>query len=179
MSIDTNNPYKTPEAIIENLSTQGEGYDSTSLFSPKGRINRTQYFLYYGAIWFASSIISMIVSNLIGFDPYDTNQVFSTKYWIATSIGFLAIPLYIIWTIKRCHDFNYTGWMSLLFLVPLINFVFILFLLFSPGTHGNNRFGNPPKPNSKNSTFYIIGLIIIMFATMAYHGYQAYNQFAY
>lgn len=47
-------------------------------------------------------------------------------------------------TIQRCHDFNASGWVSLLVLVPLANLIFMII----PGTRGPNRFGAPTPPNS-------------------------------
>jgi len=47
-------------------------------------------------------------------------------------------------TIQRCHDFNTSGWLSLLVLVPLVNLIF----WFIPGTDGPNRYGAPTPPNS-------------------------------
>jgi hypothetical protein len=53
-------------------------------------------------------------------------------------------------TIQRCHDFNMSGWLSLLMLVPLANLIFLII----PGTDGPNRFGGPTPPNT-------IGVLIL------------------
>lgn len=44
-------------------------------------------------------------------------------------------------TIKRCHDVWWSGWWTILFILPIVNIV--LFLI--PWTNGNNKYG--PKPN--------------------------------
>jgi hypothetical protein len=84
-----------------------------------------------------------------------------------TIIGFML-------TIQRCHDFNATGWLSLLVLVPLANLIF----WFIPGTDGPNRFGAPTPPNS---VLVLIGawLIPVVFiggvlAAVAIPAYQDY-----
>lgn len=60
----------------------------------------------------------------------------------------------IIFTVRRLHDMNASGWWTLLSIVPVANFVFALVLLFTPGTDGTNRFGAPPPANS---TWVVVG----------------------
>jgi hypothetical protein len=57
-------------------------------------------------------------------------------------------------TIQRSHDFNMSGWFSLLALVPLVNLIF----WFIPGTDGPNRFGAKTPPNS---ALVLIGVWIV------------------
>jgi uncharacterized membrane protein YhaH (DUF805 family) len=63
----------------------------------------------------------------------------------AMGIGYLFTFIVIFMlTIQRAHDFNTTGWLSLVVLIPLVNLLF----WFIPGTHGENRFGGETPPNS-------------------------------
>ena len=82
----------------------------------------------------------------------------------------------VMLTIQRCHDFNLTGWLALLIVVPLANLVF----LFIPGTDGPNRFGAPTPPNSVGVlvvAWLIPGIAIAgMIAAIALPAYQAYLQ---
>ena len=45
---------------------------------------------------------------------------------------------------KRTHDFDRSGWWACLLLVPLINMVYLIVLIFRRGSAGTNRFGAPP-----------------------------------
>ena len=47
-------------------------------------------------------------------------------------------------TIQRAHDFDVTGWLSLVTLVPFG----VLIFWFVPGSQGENRFGQQPPPNT-------------------------------
>lgn len=47
--------------------------------------------------------------------------------------------------VRRLHDMNASGWWYLLTLIPLVNLVLFLVLLFRPGTQGANLFGSDPK----------------------------------
>ena len=46
---------------------------------------------------------------------------------------------------RRLHDLNLTGWLQLLYIVPLVNsvisIVFFVMFYFLPGTEGDNNFG--------------------------------------
>jgi uncharacterized membrane protein YhaH (DUF805 family) len=46
---------------------------------------------------------------------------------------------------RRLHDFNKSGWLSLLVFVPLVNAILGIILLFKPGSHEANKFGVPPQ----------------------------------
>jgi len=47
-------------------------------------------------------------------------------------------------TVKRLHDIDMSGWYYFVFLIPLINVIFGLILLFKKGTQGTNRYGEDP-----------------------------------
>lgn len=67
--------------------------------------------------------------------------------WITISLIFtfdLFIAILSI-TISRLHDINSSGWLSLLLLIPIINILLIVALIFTNGTAGTNRFGENPK----------------------------------
>lgn len=44
----------------------------------------------------------------------------------------------------RLHDMGLSGWWQLLLFIPLVNFLFVLFLFIFPGDEGSNQYGKPP-----------------------------------
>jgi uncharacterized membrane protein YhaH (DUF805 family) len=79
-------------------------------------------------------------------------------------------------TIQRCHDFNASGWLSLLILIPLANLIFIII----PGTDGPNDYGGPTPPNSVG-VLIVAWLLPVMFfvgiiAAVTLPAYQDYTK---
>ncbi|MBQ8418643.1 MAG: DUF805 domain-containing protein, partial [Phascolarctobacterium sp.] len=46
--------------------------------------------------------------------------------------------------VRRCHDLDRSGYWGLLVLIPVVNFFFLLYLLFAKGTEGWNQYGPDP-----------------------------------
>ena len=80
----------------------------------------------------------------------------------------------VMLTIQRCHDFDVSGWLSLLLIVPVAPLLFWII----PGTKGANRFGGPTPPNSTGVVVLALILPILFFvgiiAAIALPAYQSY-----
>ncbi len=59
-------------------------------------------------------------------------------------VGIAATFLSFTNAIRRLHDCGHSGWLVLLALVPIISMGLTLYLLFSSGDPGRNRYGVPP-----------------------------------
>jgi len=158
------NPFIAPQAELEDKEAQADSEFKLNLFSAQGRIGRVRYLAYSmglsvsvmlaGGVLFAitSSVIAIILAYLV---------VFYFSFMLA---------------IKRSHDFNASGWASLLIFVPLANLIF----LFVPGTDGPNRFGNKTAPNG--SAWVVVAVIFVgifvigILAAIAIPAYQHYVQ---
>jgi len=77
-------------------------------------------------------------------------------------------------TIQRAHDFNQTGWLSVLLLVPLVPLIF----WFIPGSKEENQYGKRPPPNTAGvivlaclMPVFFIGGILAAVAIPAYQDY--------
>ena len=131
------NPYQAPAATVADA---GDDTQPVKLFSIAGRIGRARYIAYGLGVYFAVMFLAGIVAGMLG----EVGFALMVLAWIALAVfGFML-------TIQRCHDFNMSGWLSLVILVPLANLIF----LFIPGTDGPNRFGGPTPPNG-------IGVLIV------------------
>ncbi len=152
------NPYETPKAAVTDTT---QHFQAVNVFSVSGRIGRARYIAYSLGITFLLGIIAGVlaaaVHPLLAFVVY---------------LGILVVAFML--TIQRCHDFNTTGWLSLLALVPLANLIFWII----PGTDGPNRFGAPTPPNSVVVLIgawlvpvVFVGGVLAAIAIPAYQGY--------
>jgi uncharacterized membrane protein YhaH (DUF805 family) len=135
------NPYGAPRAAVGDAA---EAFQPVRLFAVAGRIGRARYIVY-----------SIVVSLLLMFTAGAATAflgAFGVALLVAAYIAMFVISIML--TIQRSHDFNMSGWFSLLALVPLVNLIF----WFIPGTDGPNRFGAKTPPNS---TGVLVGLWIV------------------
>jgi uncharacterized membrane protein YhaH (DUF805 family) len=122
------NPYAGPKAAVADASEQVQ---EVKLFATSGRIGRARYIAYAMGMYLLLAILGALLSLAIGV--------------AGQAIAGLAILIVIFMlTIQRCHDFNTTGWLSILVLIPLVNLIF----WFIPGTDGANNYGAKTPPNS-------------------------------
>ena len=172
------NPYNSPQSEVADPADNAVG--EVRIFSARARIGRVRYLAYTVGIYLLVSLASSLMSgiSMAALGPGLARAV-NMAFTIAAVVGFLLYSF--LPTIQRLHDFNTSGWLSLLTLVPFVNFIFFLVLLFIPGTDGRNRFGPKPPPNSTGVTvvsilaslFFFIALLGIL-AAIAIPAYQGY-----
>jgi uncharacterized membrane protein YhaH (DUF805 family) len=162
----TSNPYQTPGSAVRD---QGEQYSEVKILSAAGRLGRVRYIGYTVGLTLLLAVVmglAMALSAAAGIAALSV---------IVMVLGYVAmIVLQIMLTIQRCHDFNSSGWLSILAVIPLVNLIFWAI----PGTDGPNRFGNPPPPNTTGAVVLalIIPLIFVVgiVAAVALPAYQQY-----
>ena len=117
---------------------------SESALSPNGRFGRLSYLGWNMLI--TLSILSIIIM-IAAFSPdlfTDSSALTGSSAVAAVLIGIsYLVMLYFsfIFTIRRLHDRNHTGWLSILIFVPIINLFFILYLIFAKGDDCSNQYG--------------------------------------
>ena len=86
---------------------------------------------------------------------------------------FLAFYFQIVFLIRRLHDLNKTGWLSLLLLVPFIQLVFTLYVLLAAGTPHRNDYGDvrPSRTWEKLLAWIMILLSLFMIFGMFIFAY--------
>src|SRR5262245_53621601 len=119
------NPYAKPNAPVAEAA---EEYQQVKIFAVSGRIGRARYFTYSLGMYILFSLLVAGLGALVG--PVANILLLA---WLV--IGFML-------TIQRCHDFNTTGWLSIIGLIPVANLIFLII----PGTDGPNRFGAKTPP---------------------------------
>jgi len=150
------NPYAAPRAAV---AEPAEEYHPVKLFSVAGRIGRARYITYGLGMYILIGILGGALSAVAG-----------TVGQLLSFIAILAVVFML--TIQRCHDFNTTGWLSLLVLIPIVNLLF----WFIPGSDGANRYGAPTPPNSVLTLvlvwFFPVVAVVGILAAVALPAYQ-------
>jgi len=102
-----------------------------------GRINRKNYFL--GLLFFFFCLFIVMIATSLALSSSETS-------------GFLiGLAVFIFWFyilslhVRRLHDFGQSGWMVFIFIVPLVNLIFLIQLLSTKSNDGINKYGVSPS----------------------------------
>lgn len=166
-----------------NTSTQIQD----SVFNAKGRFGRLAY-----AAWsFLSAIVLCVVIFILAFigslfTGSQSNLETGNFPFVIIALFFISYVILIyfsfVFSIRRFHDRNQTGWLSLLMLIPLVNFIVMLYLFCAKGTEGPNKFGpvraTVPWEKVLGWIYIILIPLILIFALIgtAVPAYQEYLQ---
>ncbi len=133
-------------------------YSDVDIFSTQGRIGQKRYFVYSIVIPFILFWAITPIAGLASYLPIGS----TTLFYSVLGIAILAMLLMTVrLTIQRCHDFNKSGALAILALIPLANIIFALI----PGTNGLNQYGEVPKPaNWVFKTFFYLILALVLVA---------------
>lgn len=148
-------------------------------FSPSGRFSRLSYL----AWMFLSTLVgAIILGSIMSFFIDSFNPEDFASYPIPAVIIFVAVYLLLIYfnfvfIIRRLHDRNHSGWLALLIIVPLVNLLFALYLLFAKGDADTNQYG--PRRETRGwekvlSWIYIILAVLGLIAAILLPSYQSY-----
>jgi uncharacterized membrane protein YhaH (DUF805 family) len=161
------NPYQAPGAPVAD--TNAEQYSQVKVWSSAGRLGRVRYIAYSIGYSFLISLVLGLVGALLG--SLAGPKIIVLLSGLAYLIMFV---LLILLSIQRAHDFNTTGWLSILSLIPLVNLIFWII----PGTDGENRFGHPTPPNRTSTVIVaLIVPIVAAFGILAAIAIPAYQQY--
>ena len=133
----------SPERLtLEQLGALALGADPqrmtlTQLYlGLQGRIPRRTYWL-HGVL--SLLLLGVVVNALLAIANVDNDTAGKL-----VNLVFLW-PLIAV-SVKRQHDFNFSGWWALIHFVPAVGSLLLLAADGSvPGTHGANRFGVDPR----------------------------------
>jgi uncharacterized membrane protein YhaH (DUF805 family) len=179
--IPMSNPYLAPNAALSDVYGHDEPY-TPAIFAVQGRIGRLRYLAYSIGAMFLVAIVGGIIAAIIGFALKSSDSGVMGGAAL-TAIGlFVYLPIFalsFIFAKRRLNDLNRTGWLSLLTLIPLVNFLLAIYLIFFPGTDGSNDYGPMPIKNSTGVVigafgFLIIPVVIGILAAIALPAYQDY-----
>jgi uncharacterized membrane protein YhaH (DUF805 family) len=172
------NPYSMPQSELTEPASN-ETY-MPKFFALNGRIGRVRY-LGYGV---AAGLLMMPVMMLtmgLGAITGGVGGSGARGGVFGMLIGYgLYFALTFILARRRFNDLGKSGWLGLLMIIPLVNVIVGLWLLFGPGDQGENEYGPAPAPNTTGviilawlmPIFAIIGILAAI-AIPAYSDYTA------
>ncbi|WP_438425412.1 DnaJ domain-containing protein [Aquimarina macrocephali] len=151
--------YVSKQIILENnvfrdaktQSTHKSGFSSTykkttsyssannikseTFWSAKDRLRRKDYLIRLILLGLLTGIVMAVIENSRNEVVLFFSSIIAIACWIIITIQ----------AIKRLHDINMSGWWYFILLIPYINVVFGLYVLFADGTEGTNKYGADPK----------------------------------
>ena len=163
------NPYQTPDADVASL--EQDTYQP-SPFTVGGRLGRVRYLTYSLASQMLLSVPELVLALISGrgLDTLLSSEAVTSVLEDTVTIGTSIILLLYSIALgrRRLHDMGKTALMLLLYLIPVVNVIFGLYLLLAAGEKGRNRFGPAPAPNSRAeiaaawiTSGLFVGLIVI------------------
>lgn len=125
-----------------------EEYIMNELFSYAGRLNRLPYLI---RTMFLYIVPALIVRYANAWSDQQVNPPLLLAKVLLVGVVIVVIVSWLQ-AVKRLHDLDMSGWYTLIFLVPVLNVVFQLYLLFKKGSDGSNRYDEEPLVRPANSS---------------------------
>lgn len=119
-------------SFTPSYPASGSGGGIGKLVSGSGRIGRLEYFLTIVGVWVVLLIAWAIIAAV---DAPALTILLGLGTWLP------AIVISVFAGVKRLHDFDQSGWLYLLFLVPFVSFIMLLVLIFKGSSPGLNKYG--------------------------------------
>ncbi|MES9857044.1 MAG: DUF805 domain-containing protein [Sedimenticola sp.] len=176
--MSTENPYSTPEATVE---VAGDPLYQPKFLTASGRIGRLRYLAYAAGI---NLLFYLLMIPLVGTTAFMGGIQPESAAGIG---GIITIALYIVIIVfsiifgkRRLNDLDRSGWFLLLFLIPIINIILAIYMIFFSGSEGANRFGSAPVANTLGvkilGLFLPVLMLVGIIAAIAIPAYQGYLQ---
>jgi uncharacterized membrane protein YhaH (DUF805 family) len=169
--MESTSPYSPPET---DLLTGQEEFAPIKILSTKGRIGRMRYIAYTIGLSLLVYLVMMAVVTATATAASGSPDLAGTAVLAIMAVGFGAmLVISFLLTIQRSHDFNTSGWLSLVLLLPLVPLIF----WFIPGTEGANRFGPPPPPNKGAGVVVVVIILFVVVSILAAIAIPAYQEY--
>lgn len=163
-----NQPYQSPD---NGADPQPETYQP-ALFQGSGRLGRVRYFVYLATVSvvvYGFFSLLMLIGNIGGSRDYHELLVMAA-FLLGGLASVIVLVMSVLFGVRRLNDINASGWLILLMLIPLANFVLGLVLLFVPGSRGVNKYGPPAEPNSSGVMAAMLILILMIIGWIGIFG---------
>ena len=112
------------------------------IYTTEGRLNRLAYIKYMIILAIVAGLSTFVMSSMATFLTGDPNgflvNAITTIWALVAGVGNVMLM------IRRLHDLDKSGYFALLAIVPLIGFIFSIYLFCAPGQVGWNKYGEDP-----------------------------------
>jgi len=98
-----------------------------------GRSSRKEFWL-----WFLLQLIAGFVFGMASATAPELGGILTTLWAVISFIPGIAV------TIRRLHDTGHSGWYLLLFLIPIVGPIILLFFYLMKSQSGSNKYGENP-----------------------------------
>lgn len=103
-----------------------------------GRARRMEYWMFVLFNIIISLILAIFGQSLFKNGNIAEPQLLNNIYSLIILLPTIAV------SVRRLHDLDKSGWWFLLFLIPIIGTILMVFFFVQQGTSGRNRFGEDP-----------------------------------
>ncbi|MES2742249.1 MAG: DUF805 domain-containing protein [Pseudomonadota bacterium] len=135
----------------------GREIHEPKLFSLRGRIGRLRFVTFYNLASLALTGAAFSLAQV--WETYSSAfNFFNTAFYLAAAAFVLVI------TKRRLHDLNESAWWCLLFFIPVVHFLFNLWLVLSAGSKDGNCYGPRPSANTGLIGFGAWALPVLVWA---------------
>ena len=142
---------KTP--FVQPVSAGGYTNESHFFKQKKGlfqgRANRKNFLARVCLLLVISIVLLTVGVYLPDTSPLiDIYSIFCIVYLIVALVSLFSI------TTKRVHDMGLTGYICLLYLLPIIDIFFFIYIICYPGKTEDNEYGNPQSSKLQGSASF-------------------------
>ncbi|WP_257294996.1 DUF805 domain-containing protein [Endozoicomonas sp. YOMI1] len=168
-------PPTPPEAIPEQ--------DQKPLAKPSGSSGKFQLLPRMGRVRFLASLWIIVLLGVCTWWVPGLLTTHLTPFYpplesLHLTLGLTTITCLFMLTVaaRRLHDFDHSGWQSLVLVIPGINLLFLLWLVFSSGTPDTNRFGPPPHSAGTIAQVFGLWIPLLTLVTAGTYGWLYQNE---
>ena len=108
-------------------------------FKFSGRASKQEYWMFFLFMMISYALAILLDQSLSLWDSEGDIGVFSGILILVFFIPYMAIAA------RRFHDINKSGWLQLIFIIPLIGWIFWLVWMCSDSINTKNKFGKHVK----------------------------------
>lgn len=132
-----------------------------------GRFNYLAWSILFGLIYFVTVILLAILTPM-SLEDLDTDAYLTNFFSFGNFLNLIWFIPFLLFSIKRFHDRNQSGWLCLLLLIPIVNIVAGLYLIFAPGDLHSNQYGHKRETQTWESILAWIYIVLASFILLTF-----------
>ncbi len=171
----SSNLYSPPRAAVADIGGDHDGgFQEMKIWAWRGRLGRLRLLAYATVANLVHGLVAAVfgvVAGVSGSDGVGSGLLVGATWLLLIP----SLVFYVLVLVRRSHDMGWSGWTSILALIPLVGLIW----LFKAGNPGTNDYGAPPPPNTTGiriAAFGIFGLVLVVgvLAAISIPAYKSY-----